>query len=39
MAVEEIKEYCKNKHKSSEEFPFGEVPICKWKNIRTIISL
>lgn len=28
MTIEEIKTYCKNKHKSTEEYPFGDVPIC-----------
>ena len=28
MTVDEIKEYCKSKHKVTEEFPFGDVPIC-----------
>lgn len=28
MAVEDIMEYCKNKHKAIETFPFGDVPIC-----------
>ena len=28
MTSEEIKAYCKNKHKVTEEFPFGDVPIC-----------
>lgn len=28
MTVEEIKVYCRNKHKVTEEFPFGDVPIC-----------
>ena len=28
MTIDEIKEYCKNKHKVTEEFPFGDVPIC-----------
>ena len=28
MTVEEIKEYCRGKHKSTEEYPFGDVPIC-----------
>ena len=28
MMVEEIKNYCRNKHKVTEEFPFGDVPIC-----------
>ena len=28
MTVEEIKTYCKSKHKATEEFPFGDVPIC-----------
>jgi len=28
MTIEEIKEYCKSKHKVTEEFPFGDVPIC-----------
>ncbi len=28
MTIDEIKEYCKNKHKATEEFPFGDVPIC-----------
>lgn len=28
MTVEEIKEYCKSKHKSTEEYPFVDVPIC-----------
>ena len=28
MTSEEIKTYCKNKHKATEEFPFGDVPIC-----------
>ncbi len=27
MTIDEIKEYCKNKHKVTEEFPFGDVPI------------
>ena len=29
MTIEEIEDYCKNKHKATEEFPFGDVPICK----------
>lgn len=28
MTIEEIKEYCKRKHKATEEFPFSDVPIC-----------
>ena len=28
MNVEEIKAYCKKKHKVTEEYPFGDVPIC-----------
>ena len=28
MKVEDIKEYCRNKHKAIETFPFGDVPIC-----------
>ncbi len=28
MTVEDIKEYCRNKHKVTEEFPFGDIPIC-----------
>ena len=28
MTIDEIKEYCKKKHKVTEEFPFGDVPIC-----------
>lgn len=28
MNVEEIKSYCKSKYKATEEFPFGDVPIC-----------
>lgn len=28
MTIEEIKEYCKSKHVVTEEFPFGDVPIC-----------
>lgn len=28
MTIEEIEDYCKNKHKVTEEFPFGDVPIC-----------
>ncbi len=28
MTIDEIKEYCKNKHVVTEEFPFGDVPIC-----------
>lgn len=28
MTVEDIMEYCKNKHKAIETFPFGDVPIC-----------
>ena len=28
MTVKEIKEYCMSKPKATEEFPFGDVPIC-----------
>ena len=28
MTVEDIKEYCRSKHKVTEEFPFGDIPIC-----------
>ena len=28
MTVNEIKQYCLGKHLSTEEYPFGEVPIC-----------
>lgn len=28
MKADEIKDYCKSKHKVTEEFPFGNVPIC-----------
>lgn len=28
MTVEDIKGYCRNKHKVTEEFPFGDIPIC-----------
>ena len=28
MTLEEIKTYCKNKYKATEEIPFGDVPIC-----------
>lgn len=28
MTVEDIKKYCRNKHEATEEFPFGDVPIC-----------
>lgn len=28
MKADEIKDYCKSKHKVTEEFPFGDVPIC-----------
>ncbi len=28
MQAEDIKKYCLNKHKTYEEYPFGEVPIC-----------
>lgn len=28
MTIEEIKQYCKGKPEVTEEFPFGEVPIC-----------
>ena len=34
MTVEEIKVYCRNKHKVTEEFPFGDVP-----NDRLILGL
>jgi len=28
MTPEEIKTYCRNKQNATEEFPFGDVPIC-----------
>ena len=28
MTPEEIKTYCRNKFKATEEYPFGDVPIC-----------
>lgn len=28
MTVQEIKSYCQNKHMASEEYPFGNIPIC-----------
>ena len=28
ISTEEIKQYCLNKHKAYEDYPFGEVPIC-----------
>ena len=28
MTIDEIKEYCRSKHKATEEFSFGDVPIC-----------
>lgn len=28
MTSDEIKAYCKSKHKATEEYSFGEVPIC-----------
>ena len=28
MELEEIKNYCKGKPYATEEFPFGDVPIC-----------
>ena len=28
MNVEDIKQYCLEKHKTEETFPFGDVPIC-----------
>ena len=28
MTSDEIKEYCRSKHKATEEFPFGDIPIC-----------
>ena len=39
MTVEQIKEYCINKHKATEEFPFGEVPICYKLNGRIFAQL
>ena len=39
MTVEEIKEYCRNKHKSVETFPFGDVPICYKLNGKVFAQL
>ena len=39
MTSEEIKTYCKNKHKATEEFPFGDVPICYKLNGKVFAEL
>lgn len=28
MTVQEIKSYCQSKHMATEEYPFGDIPIC-----------
>lgn len=28
MTVDEIRKYCLNKYKATEDYPFGDVPIC-----------
>ncbi|MBS6474490.1 MAG: MmcQ/YjbR family DNA-binding protein [Clostridiales bacterium] len=28
MTVQEIKSYCQSKHTATEEYPFGNIPIC-----------
>lgn len=38
MTVEDIKEYCRNKHKATEEFPFGDIPICYKLNGKYLLS-
>ena len=43
MKVEDIKQYCLEKHKADETYPFGDVPICyklngKSNQLNTIID-
>ncbi|MGN0487326.1 MAG: MmcQ/YjbR family DNA-binding protein [Acutalibacteraceae bacterium] len=39
MDIEKIKEYCMNKHKACETYPFGEIPICYKLNNKIFAQL
>lgn len=39
MLLEDIKQYCKNKHKAYEEYPFGDIPICYKLNNRIFAQI
>ena len=39
MLVEDIRKYCLSKHKTYEEYPFGDIPICYKLNNKIFAQL